>query len=98
MSEPERLHPTIRRAVPADLPTVVRLFSIPDEGIRKKDDPPTEPLDPRYAEALAVIAHDPNNALLVAELEGRVAGAFQFTVIQHVAYRGGRVAQVENVI
>jgi GNAT superfamily N-acetyltransferase len=89
----------VRRALPADLPTVVRLFSIPDEGIRKKDDPPTyQPLDPRYAEALAAIAHDPNNALLVAELEGRVVGAFQFTVIQHVAYRGGRVAQVENVI
>ncbi|HZX00685.1 MAG TPA: GNAT family N-acetyltransferase [Bacilli bacterium] len=89
--------PTIRRAVEADLPTVIHLFSIPDVG-NKKDDHPGPPLDPCYREALAAIAEDPNNALLVAELEGRVVGAFHLTIIQYVAYRGGRVAQIENVI
>jgi ribosomal protein S18 acetylase RimI-like enzyme len=99
MTPPDTLRPTptLRRALEADLPAVVRLFSIPDEGNRKQDDP-GPPLDPRYREALLAIADDPNNALLVAELDGRVVGAFQLTLIQHVAYRGGRVAQIENVI
>jgi GNAT superfamily N-acetyltransferase len=94
---PTRPTPTLRRAVEADLPTVVRLFAIPDEGNRKNEDP-GPPLPPCYREALAAIADDPNNALIVAEVEGNVVGAFQLTIIQHVAYRGGRVAQIENVI
>ncbi|WP_437735381.1 GNAT family N-acetyltransferase [Sorangium sp. So ce1335] len=96
VSQPQ-LVPTIRRAVEADLPVVIHLFSIPDEG-NVKTDHPGPPLDPRYGEALAAIADDPNNALLVAEVEGRVAGAFHLTIIQYVANHGGRVAQVENVI
>ncbi|MGK4007121.1 GNAT family N-acetyltransferase [Sorangium sp. So ce1036] len=96
MTQPE-LVPVIRRAVEADLPAVVRLFSIQDAGIVKQDHP-GPPLDPRYREALAAIADDPNNALLVAEVEGRVAGAFHLTIIQYVANRGGKVAQIENVI
>ncbi|WP_437815788.1 N-acetyltransferase family protein [Sorangium sp. So ce1078] len=96
MGDPQ-LVPTVRRATEADLPAVVRLFSIQEEGIVKTDHP-GPPLDPRYREALAAIAEDPNNALLVAEVEGRVAGAFHLTIIQYVANRGGRVAQVENVI
>jgi ribosomal protein S18 acetylase RimI-like enzyme len=89
--------PTLRRAEEADLPTVVRLFSIPDLGNAKNEDP-GPPLPPCYAEALARIAGDPHNALMVAELDGAVVGAFHFTVIQYVANRGGRVAQVENVV
>ena len=34
----------------------------------------------------------------MAEVDGRVVGAFHLTIIQYVAYRGGRVAQIENVI
>lgn len=96
MTQPE-LVPTIRRAVEADLPAVVGLFSLEDEGVAKEDHP-GPPLDPRYREALAAIAHDPNNALFVAEIDGRVVGAFHLTIIQYVANHGGRVAQLENVI
>lgn len=89
--------PTIRRAVERDLPAVVRLFAIPGEGT-KKDQNPSDPIDPRYAEALAAIAADAHNMLLVADLDGHVVGAFQLTVTQYVAYRGGRVGWIENVI
>ena len=34
----------------------------------------------------------------MAEGEGRVLGVLQLTFIRHVGYRGGRVAQIENVI
>ncbi len=92
-----RIKPMIRRAVESDLPNVVRLLSIADEGI-VKDDSPSEPLDSRYAASLAAIASDPNNMLLVSEVGGRVAGAFHFTTIQYVTHRGGRVGMIESVI
>ena len=73
------------------------MFAIPDEG-NLKDESPDTPLDPRYAAALRTMADDPNNGLFVAEVDGRIAGAFQLTFIQHVAYRGGLALQIENVI
>lgn len=88
---------TIRRAVEADLPVVIRLFAIPDEG-NLKDEDPGPPLPSCYRDALLAIAADPNNALMVAEAGGVVLGAFHLTILQYVAYRGGRVAQIENVI
>ncbi|APR87064.1 GCN5-related N-acetyltransferase [Minicystis rosea] len=87
----------IRRAEPADLPIVVGLFAVLDIDGRKGEEP-GPPLPACYTDALAAIADDPRNALMVAELDGRVVGAFHLTIIQYVAYRGGRVAQIENVI
>ncbi|WP_050434435.1 GNAT family N-acetyltransferase [Chondromyces crocatus] len=99
MSAPVASSPplTIRRAEQADLPEVVRLFAIPDEGNLKREDA-GPPLPACYGEALARIADDPNNMLLVAVDGGQVVGAFQLTIIQYVAYMGGRVAMIENVI
>jgi GNAT superfamily N-acetyltransferase len=87
----------LRRAEEADLPAVVRLFAIPDEG-NLKDEDPGSPLPACYADALREIAADPRNMLVVAESEGAVIGAFHLTILQYVAYRGGRVGQIENVI
>ncbi len=90
-----RLGPVIRRATAADLPRVVALFGSPDGNAR---DQAASASDPRcYVDSLAEIASDPNNALIVAEVDGEVAGAFQLTIIPYVAYRGGRVAQIETV-
>ncbi|GAC1353342.1 MAG: GNAT family N-acetyltransferase [Polyangiales bacterium] len=87
----------IRRAEKRDLPTVVRLFATPDDG-NKKDENAGEPLNECYYRAFDSIENDPNNMLMVAEVDARVVGAFQFTVIQYVANRGGRVGWIENVI
>jgi GNAT superfamily N-acetyltransferase len=87
----------IRRVTEDDLEVVVGLFAIPDEGNQKREEV-GPPLPEAYREAVRATAGDPNNGLYVAELEGRVVGAFHLTIIQYVAYRGGRVAQIENVI
>lgn len=89
------MSPIIRRATHADLVAIVRLLSIEDEGIRRNE---TDPSDARYAEALAAIARDPDNAVMVAEVDGKVAGTFQLTIIQQLSNRGGRVAQIESVV
>ncbi len=89
--------PIIRPAVEADLPAVVALFATPDEGNAKHENV-GPPLPSCYGDALAEITLDPNNALLVADLDGRVAGVFQLTFIRHVANMGALIAQIENVI
>jgi GNAT superfamily N-acetyltransferase len=84
--------PLIRRATERDLPAVVALFGDPDGNARDRG---KDASDPAYRAALAAMIDD--NLLMVAEVEGRVVGVFQLTILQHVAHLGGRVAQVETV-
>ncbi len=85
----------VRRAAPADLRAVLRLFATEIEGDRCDED---APLPGCYGDALRRMASDPDNMLVVAEEEGRVLGVFQLTFIQHVANRGRLTAQIENVV
>ena len=88
---------TVRRAVVSDLPAVVALFKLPNEGNRLDLEGDKDPLDPVYVEALAAMNDD--NALYVADLPGAgVVGVFQLTFVRHVGYQGGLVAQIENVV
>jgi len=91
------IDPLVRRARPEDLPAIVRLFVIPDVGNVKNERPET-PLPAAYADALAAIDADPNNMFMVAELEGRIVGVFQLTIIQQLTNQGARVAQIESVV
>jgi GNAT superfamily N-acetyltransferase len=87
--------PVVRRATEADLPRVVALFASSDGNAL--DQNPSPDLEQGYLAALRVVDADPNNALMVADVDGLVVGAFQLTIIPYVAYRGGRVAQIETV-
>jgi GNAT superfamily N-acetyltransferase len=82
----------IRRATEADLPAVVALFGDADGNAR---DQGRDASDPAYRAALAAMTDD--NMLMVAEVDGKVAGVFQLTMIRHVAHHGGLVAQIEAV-
>ncbi len=86
----------LRRAQVADLPKIVALFRLPDEGVRRDAEGSLDPFDAAYVEALGATTDD--NALYVAELSLEVVGTFQLTFVRHVAYRGGLIAQIENVI
>jgi GNAT superfamily N-acetyltransferase len=85
----------VRPATEGDLPRVVELFAS-EEG-NELDQHPAPSLEPCYRDAFGAIQSDPNNTLVVAEVAGRVVGVLQLTIIQYVAYRGGRVALVEAV-
>jgi GNAT superfamily N-acetyltransferase len=91
------MEPIVREAQPQDLETIVRLFAIPGEG-NALDADASFPVELCYEDALEEVTRDPNQALLVADQGGRVLGVLQLTFIRHVGYRGGRVAQIENVI
>ena len=86
----------VRRAIVTDLPAVVALFKIPDEGNRLDAEAALDPFAPAYVEALHGMNDD--NALYVGDEDGLVVGVFQLTFVRHVGYAGGLVAQIENVI
>ena len=88
---------TIRPATVSDLPRVVALFAAADGNERDQGKADQQPLDPSYASALLAMARYTYNRLYVADVAGHVAGVFQLTILQHVAHRGGRIAQVETV-
>jgi ribosomal protein S18 acetylase RimI-like enzyme len=94
-SRQTKLRPKIRPATEADLPSLVRLFALlggdADSELERA---------PAECEVLALraIQTDPNSAVMVSEIADRVVGAFHLTFIQYVAFRGGRAAQVQNVV
>jgi GNAT superfamily N-acetyltransferase len=87
--------PHIRPATAEDLPAIVRLLADDDLG-RSREDART-PLDPRYLTAFAAIDRDPNQQLVVAELDGRVVGCLQLTLIPGLSRLGMWRGQIESV-
>lgn len=86
---------TFRDAGPGDVPTIIRLLAHDDLGKTREDD--GERQREAYQEAFAAIDQDPNNHLIVAELDDNVIGCLQITVIPHMTYRGGKRLQIEGV-
>jgi GNAT superfamily N-acetyltransferase len=82
-----------RDATEADLESVVALLAEDrlGQGRERPDD-----MAP-YAAAFAQIAADPNNALVVGEIEGRIVATYQITLIPNVSLRATKRAQIEGV-
>jgi len=84
-----------RDAILADLPTIVAMLA--EEQIGGRADDPSEPLDPTYLAAFDAIDRDPNQRLIVAELDGAIVGTMQLSwlpgLLNHGAWRG----QIEAV-
>ncbi len=92
-------HPTpslvIRAARRDDVPHIVRLLV--DDALGATRDALTDPLPKEYFDAFDAICAHPDNELLVAELQGRVVGCLQLTIIPGLSRRGALRAQVEGV-
>jgi GNAT superfamily N-acetyltransferase len=84
-----------RDATPDDLAFIVRLIA--EDAVAETPDRPDEPDHPRYLAALAAIEADPNQRLLVAEYEGRLAGTLQLTFIPGIARLGETRCLIEAV-
>lgn len=85
----------IRPAGRADVPAIVRLLA--DDPLGRARDDPREPLADAYWVAYEAIAGDPNNELVVLELDGAVAGCLQLTFIPGLSRKGALRAQIESV-
>jgi GNAT superfamily N-acetyltransferase len=86
---------TFRPATRDDLPEIVRLLA--DDPLGATRETPGDVIPDAYWRAFEAIENDPNNAVIVAELKGRVAGTLQLTYIPGLTYTGGERAQIEGV-
>jgi GNAT superfamily N-acetyltransferase len=84
-----------RPATAADLPFIVDL--IVEDGVVATSDDPADATGPDYTAALAAIDADPNQEMLIAELDGEAVGCFQLTYIPGLMRRGMWRGTVEVV-
>lgn len=85
---------TARRAQHDDLPRLLELLA---DDILGKNREGVGSDDAVYARAFDVIDRDPNQCLLVAEVDGRIAGMLQVTFIPGLSRRGAWRANIEAV-
>jgi len=94
MSEATLQGLTVRRAQRADLPRLLELLADDTLG-RNREGVGSD--DPAYIRAFDAIDRDPNQLLLLAELDGRVVGMLQVTYIPGLSRRGAWRANIEAV-
>lgn len=79
----------------ADLTAVVRMLA--DDFLGQQRERYEDPLPESYINAFCEIAADPNNELIVAELDGEVVGTLQLTYTPSISFQGGKRCTVESV-
>lgn len=85
----------IRNANADDLPFVVNLIEA--DGMSGTTEDTANPQGPGYMAALAAIDADPNQMLLIAELDGEAVGTFQLTFMPGIARKGAWRCTIETV-
>jgi GNAT superfamily N-acetyltransferase len=86
---------TYRAARPDDLPRIIGL--IVEDSVVTTGDDPADAMHPDYVTALATIDADPNQEMLVVELEGEPVGCFQLSYLPGLMRRGMWRGQIEVV-
>jgi GNAT superfamily N-acetyltransferase len=84
-----------RDAVEGDLMSVIAMLADDELGATREDasSPPAE----CYVTAFRAIAEDPNNRLILAVLDGEIAGCLQLTLIPGLSRKGLWRGQIESV-
>lgn len=86
---------SFRSATRDDLPAIVRLLA--DDTLGSTRERYELPLPPSYLAAFHAIDTDPNNELVVTELDGQLVGTMQLTFIPSITYQGRWRALIEGV-
>ena len=84
-----------REANIEDLQAIIRMLS--DDFLGRQRERCEDPLPEGYIRAFRDIEADPNNELIVAEIEGKVVGTLQLTFTPSLSYQGGKRCTVESV-
>lgn len=87
--------PVFRRATRADLPALVDLIA--DDDVNGRREKPGEPLAPAYLAAFEAIDADPNNELVVGELDGVPVATAQITFVPSLTQQGSWRSIIEGV-
>ncbi|WP_444995544.1 GNAT family N-acetyltransferase [Aliikangiella sp. IMCC44359] len=86
---------TFRSAKKSDIKLLVAMLYNDELGQLRESN--SEPLPDTYYSAFEAIEHDPNNQLIVAELNYNVIGMMQITYIPYLTYQGKWRALIEGV-
>ena len=86
---------SIRKAKIDDLQTIVHMLA--DDFLGSQREKLQDSLPESYVKAFREIEADPNNELIVAELDGEVIGTLQLTYTPSLSFQGGKRATVESV-
>lgn len=92
---PETSKAIFRAATRADVPAIVSMLAEDELGAQRERF--ETPLPDTYYTAFEAIEADPNQELIVAELDGEVIGTLQLMYLPSLSYQGGTRAQVESV-
>ncbi|MEM8948063.1 MAG: GNAT family N-acetyltransferase [Pseudomonadota bacterium] len=84
-----------RDARAEEVPAIVGLLA--DDSLGRSREAFGDAIDPAYQKAFEAIDRDPNNRLIVADVDGDVAGCMQLTAIPHLTFKGGTRLQIEGV-
>ena len=84
-----------RAARPEDLPFLVEL--IVEDSVVSTNDDPADAMHADYRNALAAIDADPNQEMIIAELDGERVGCFQLSYLPGLMRRGMWRGQIEMV-
>jgi GNAT superfamily N-acetyltransferase len=84
-----------REATIDDLHEIVRMLA--DDFLGQRRERFEDPLPESYVKAFREIEGDPNNKLIVAELDREVVGTMQLTFTPSISFQGGRRCTVESV-
>ena len=86
---------SIRKAKIDDLQTIVHMLA--DDFLGSQREKLKDLLPESYVKAFREIEADPNNELIVAELDSEVIGTLQLTYTPSLSFQGGKRATVESV-
>jgi GNAT superfamily N-acetyltransferase len=92
---PDSLKVLFRPAARTDTPAIVRMLAEDELGSDRERF--ETPLPQTYYTAFEAIDTDPNQELIVAELDGEVVGTLQLMYLPSLSYQGGTRAQIESV-
>lgn len=84
-----------RIATIEDLPQLVRMLA--DDFLGRQRERFEDPLPDSYITAFREIEADPNNEIIVADVDGVVIGMLQLTYTPSISFQGGKRATVESV-
>ncbi|MFL6467782.1 MAG: GNAT family N-acetyltransferase [Pyrinomonadaceae bacterium] len=85
----------IRMATFDDLPIIVRMLA--DDFLGGERENVEESISENYLRAFREIENDPNNELIVADLDGNVVGIFQLTFTPSLSFQGSKRCTIESV-
>ena len=84
-----------RRATIDDLSSIVNLLVEDELGAQREKT--SDQLDQRYIDAFALIDSDPNQYLIVVELEDKIIATFHLTIMPSLTFTGSTRMQIEAV-